>query len=102
MLIPFRSKAAGEFFMLDSHAQALFALMGKPYAPKGIIAADELPLRLTQLQAALKMASPAPQAQDDTVDTVAAVGMKQRAWPLLDMMSRANLKKVDITWGIDV
>ncbi len=104
MLIPFRSKAAGEFFMLESHAQALFELMDKPFAAQGIITASEVAQRLARLQAALNAPTNQATAQSQPISDAdaQAVGLKQRAWPLLDMLTRAEQKKVDVTWGTTI
>jgi hypothetical protein len=103
MLIPFRSKAASEFYMMDHHVQVLFALMGKTYAAQGVIQANEVSMRLAKLQAALadECKTVQPEESPDNVDVpmIELVGLKQRAWPMLDMLSRSEKKNVDIVWG---
>ncbi len=104
MLIPFRSKAAGEFYMMDNHVQVLFSMMDKPFTAQGIIQADEISMRLAQLQIALTQALTHEQNEDSPNDTTVessfrTVGLKQRAWPLIDMLSKAEKKKVDVIWG---
>jgi Domain of unknown function (DUF1840) len=102
MLIPFHSKAAGDFYMLEPNAQTLLLLMGKTYTPQGIILASEISMCLEQLQAGLNT-----QNSHDRLDSAAtdqdqsqvAVGLKQRAWPLIDMLTRAQKKGVDVLWG---
>jgi ACT domain-containing protein len=103
MLIPFRSKAAGEFYMMDNHVQLLLALMGKTFTSQGIIQADEVSLRLTQLQTALAQSIENVQQDDAHAESIAqTVGLKQRAWPLIDMLTRAEKKKVDVVWGSSI
>jgi hypothetical protein len=102
MLIPFRSKAAGDFFMQEPYVKTLFALMGKNYAAQGVIAAAEISMRLAQLQLALSQAQAdqEPQITDtDSEMTPVPVGLKQRAWPLIDMLTRSEKKGVDVVWG---
>jgi Domain of unknown function (DUF1840) len=111
MLIPFRSKAAGDFFMFDHHVRPLFDLMGKPFSAQGVINGASAGAFATALSAALE-AAPAEKAVNDAdinadinADTSSGsnselpVGLKQRAWPLLDMLRRAASKNVDVVWG---
>lgn len=107
MLIPFRSKAAGEFYMMDTHVQTLLSLMGKPFTAQGIIQANEVSMRLTQLQTALAHGTESEQQESLLNETHAEsmnqpVGLKQRAWPLIDMLTRAEKKNVDIIWGSNI
>lgn len=121
MLIPFRSKAAAEFFMLQDHAQALFALLGKPLTEQGVFTAASIPAVLAQFNAALaappqpdtepvplagSLPSGSPErlqsapAHDEGQLSPAPVALKQRAWPLMDMLTRAAKQGVDVTWGV--
>ena len=112
MLIPFQSKASADFFMMDTHVRTLFALLDKPFAPQGVFAADEVNGYLLRLRAALERAqtlapstgsAPQQHANEHGLDAdphaPQAVGLKQRAWPLLDMLAKAAQKKQDVTWG---
>jgi hypothetical protein len=99
MLIPFRSAAAGDFFMQEPYVRVLFVLMNKPFAPQGILVADQLENHLRDLQAGLNAGADDSQAASDE-DGMSAVGLKQRAWPLIDMLNRSLKKKVDVTWGV--
>ena len=44
-------------------------------------------------------ASHKPSRDDDEGDGAKAVGLAQRAWPLLEMMRRSLAEKTDIVWG---
>jgi hypothetical protein len=104
MLIPFTSKAAADFFMLQTHAAPLFALMGKPLTAQGVIAASETAKCLAKLQTGLASAelnTPVDDVDPDAVATELLVSLKQRAWPLLDMLERANKKQADVLWGVN-
>jgi Domain of unknown function (DUF1840) len=100
MLIPFQSKAAGEFFMQQTHVLPLFQLMGKPFTPQGILVASELGSYMAQLKTGLERAQSTEVDAADEQPDPQAVGLKQRAWPLMDMMQKAQAKGVDITWGV--
>ncbi len=104
MLIPFKSKAAADFFMLQAHAQTLIEAMGMVYAPQGIIAAEHLASRLVLLRQALESteATALPSTvlhPDEDPALVSAVGFKQRAWPLLAMLEASVKQNVDVLWG---
>jgi hypothetical protein len=106
MLIPFRSKAAGDFFMQETHARTLLVLMGKTFSPQGVITADEMAAAIQQLNTSLMSEPIAPTqvttSHEEAANEPQAVGLKQRAWPLLDMMQRASKKRVDVVWGSDI
>lgn len=111
MLIPFSSKAAADFFMFEQHARPIFELMGEPFAPKGVISGLEAAQYLQQLQRGLAALQP-EQAADARLDAndllndqaneppPQSVGLKQRAWPLMDMLARASAKNTDVVWGV--
>ncbi len=108
MLIPFTSKAAADFFMLQTHAAPLFELMGKPLTAQGVIAASDTAACLSKLQIGLEniaadnpaiASEPSSEPNHDGAATP-SVGLKQRAWPLLDMLARASNKQVDVLWGV--
>ena len=108
MLIPFSSKASGDFYMMDVHVQALFALMEKPYVKQGIFQANEIPAYLMKLQSALSEADNAKKVTENEEILVSneedrelqqTVGLKQRAWPLIEMFNCAEKKNVDVIWG---
>lgn len=104
MLISFRSKATSGFFMFDHHARPLFELMGKPFSPQGVINGASAGAFAATLSAALE-AVPSEEAEseeDASVSKELPVGLKQRAWPLLEMLRRAAAKSVDVVWGSDV
>jgi hypothetical protein len=101
MLIPFTSKAAADFFMLHTHATPLFELMGKPFTAQGVIAAKEAADCLAKLQTGLTNIATDDSAEAAHDASEPSVGLKQRAWPLLDMLERANKKQVDVLWGVN-
>jgi hypothetical protein len=106
MLIPFHSKAAGDFFMQETHVRTLFGLMGKTFSPQGVITSEEMDETIVTLNANLASAQAleinAETVSDEELQAPQTVSLKQRAWPLLDMMQRASKKRVDVVWGSDI
>jgi Domain of unknown function (DUF1840) len=98
-LVTFNSKAAGEFYMLREHAQAVLAVVGKELSPEGIITADQVAGALAALQSAVdRAAKPTADDQEDVMPMARSVGFAQRAFPLLDMLRAAQKKKADVIW----
>ena len=113
MLLTFKSKAAADVYMYPEHARMLLELMGKevdpPEAPRGVITVEQLPQALAALKGAAARAAPEDEKtihsfenlENKPTDPLALpVSMAQRAWPLIDMLERAQTKGVVVTWGL--
>ncbi len=108
MLYKFRSKASGDVLMLQAHGDALLALLGREPAPRGIIEVSAMPAALAALDKAIAEseavppgATKAPEAPDD--DSPAAsrgVGLRQRLWPMIEMLRRCQAEREPIVWGV--
>ena len=112
MLVVFHSKAAAEIFMYAEHAKMLLDLMGKPFepehAPRGVITAEQVPAALAALrEAAARSAAEQKKAATTDDDAEAQrdpmslpVGLAQRAYPLIEMLQRAEKAQAVVTWGV--
>lgn len=106
MLYRFKSKASGDVIMVQAHGNQVLAALGREATPKGILTVDQLPAAIAALLAAIERDEAARRsrgdaADDDTsADEAVAVGLKRRAWPMLDMLQRALEAQVDIVWGV--
>jgi hypothetical protein len=103
MLYKFKSPAAGDVIMLGPQGDQALRILGREPAAKGIFEVADMP----GLQAALQVAIDAelPQAADaagDKDDSAGkpAVGLRQRLWPLLDMLRRCQAAREPIVWGV--
>jgi hypothetical protein len=100
----FKSKADGDLIMMAPVGDQLLRIIGREPAPRGIIEVAALP----QAIAALPQATPAAElarvdarkADDDDAGGANAIGLQQRAWPLLEMMRRSLGERADIVWGV--
>jgi hypothetical protein len=104
MLYEFKSKATGSVVMTGPVAERLLALVGKDAGPQGIFTVEQMPGAIAALQAAVERDRAEPPA-DDSPDarppgTPPAVGLAQRAWPLIDMLQAAHRQNEPITWGV--
>ena len=95
MLYKFKSKAAGDVIMLQAHGDQLLRLIGREPAAKGIIEPADMPAAMRALQGATAQAQAASDADGER-----GVGLKQRAWPMIEMMKRAHAADEPIVWGV--
>jgi hypothetical protein len=105
----FKSKATGDVLMLGSSGDQLLRIIGKEPAAKGIIEPAALPAAIRAIEAAITQdeANPAPAAPTQAGDQGTAVqgegegvSLRQRAWPLLEMMRTAQAAAESIAWGV--
>ena len=103
MLYKFRSKAAGDLIMLGPTGDQLLRIIGKDPAHKGIIAPPAMP----QAIAALEKAVADDEAERAQAEREGApprreghVSLRQRAWPLVEMLKRAQAADKEIVWGV--
>jgi hypothetical protein len=96
MIYKFKSKAAGDVIMLQPHGDQLMGLLGREPAGKGIIEAADLPAAIAALQQAAAQA----QAPADGADGERGIGLKQRLWPMIEMMKRSHAAGEPIVWGV--
>ena len=101
MIYKFKSPATGDVIMLGPHGDQLLKLLGREPAAKGIIEHADMPAALQMLQDAIARAEQPPEAEDGEDDKAArAVGLRQRLWPMVEMLRRAHAEKADIVWGV--
>lgn len=107
MLYKFKSKAAGDVVMLGRNGDQILRLLGREPAHMGIFEVADMPA----LRAALEQAVSAEEAERAQAQAEAAaegrqlpvqegVGLRQRVWPLLEMMKRAQAANEPIVWGV--
>jgi hypothetical protein len=101
MLVRFDSQAGG-FSMFGDIAVMLLKMMGHSGAVPGAILAQDIPPALERLKAAVA-AAPEPRPEQaasagDPGDKEPAVSIRQRAFPLVDLLERAIQKRCDVLW----
>lgn len=105
MIYTFRSQATGEVIMLSQHAQPLLTAAGKSAdvarQERGIFTAEQLDAAIAGIRRAIN-ASDDPEFNEDDPEQAAKarqyVSLAQRAQPLLDMLSKASSKQMDVIW----
>lgn len=103
MIYRFRSPATGDLVMLAATGDEILRLLGREPAAKGIFESAALTGAIERLQAAIAAAEapvPAGEAADDDSSRPAAVSLRQRAWPLIEMFKRAREAGEPVVWGV--
>jgi hypothetical protein len=107
MLYKFKSKAAGDVIMTGPVGDAILRLIGREPAPKGIFTPEQMPALVAALEAAVAAeerrraeAEAAARAEGRELPPPDGVGLRQRAWPLVEMLRRAHAAGKDIVWGV--
>ena len=104
MLVTFHSKAWSSIIMTGDVAVTLLKMAGHSGTVPSALLAAGIPAALTRLNQALAAAepeddasTPAPSRRHDP-DEPAPVGIRLRAFPLIQMMKAAAAQGADITW----
>lgn len=103
MVYRFRSKATGDTLMLQPHGDLLLRLIGREPAAKGIIEVAAMPLAMVALQkAAADDDARRAEAGSQDPDGVAqdTVSLRQRVWPMVEMLRAAHAADEPIVWGV--
>lgn len=105
MIYKFKSKATGDLIMLGPHGDQLLRLLGREPAPKGILEATDLAEARRRLEAALAEAEAAAARARDAGEPEderqrEAVGLRQRVWPMMQMIERSAAAREAIVWGV--
>jgi Domain of unknown function (DUF1840) len=100
MLYKFKSKAAGDVIMLGANGDQVLRLLGREPAPSGIFEVDAMPAAIATLQAAVTADEAARAGGGEPAPAPGAVSLRQRAWPLVEMLRRCQSANEVITWGV--
>ena len=99
MIYKFKSPAAGDVIMLGPQGDQLLRLLGREPAAQGIVEVADMPAALQALQAAIAAAEePAADAADGS--PAPPVGLRQRLWPMVEMLRRAHAAGAPVVWGV--
>jgi hypothetical protein len=106
MIYKFKSKAAGDVIMMGPTGDQVLRAAGREPAPKGIFEPEALPLAMADIEKAIvadeaertRMEEEA-RAEGKPVPP-AGITLRQRAWPLVEMMKRAHKAGEPVVWGV--
>lgn len=98
MLVRFDSQA-GRFSTFGDVAVTLLKMMGNSGTIPGAILAKDIPPALEKLKAAVAAApEPAPRQDADAGGKEPPVSIRQRAFPLIELLERAARTNSDVMW----
>ena len=107
MLYKFRSKAAGDVIMTGPNGDELLRALGRQPASQGIIETAALAGAVAAIERAIAAdeaaradAERAAAAEGQKLGPREGVTLRQRAWPMIEMMKRAIEDDADIVWGV--
>lgn len=105
----FTSKATGRLILLARSGEQLLRVIGREPSPTGIIAPATMPAAIAAIASAIAQEDVQAQRQSaygalisDGHDASSGDGvtLRQRAWPLVEMMKRAHRDGEAIVWGV--
>ncbi|MCR5866592.1 MAG: DUF1840 domain-containing protein [Aquincola tertiaricarbonis] len=108
MIYKFKSKAASDVIMMGPNGDQVLRLIGREPSAKGILEVADMPAAVAALRAAVeeedarRQAAAEPDAEaDDTPrgSREGVVTLRQRAWPLIEMIERSQRADVPVVWG---
>jgi len=98
MIYKFKSKATGDVIMLGPQGDLLLRLAGREPARQGIFEVADMPALLAAWQAAIADAEAQTAPPDE--DHPTPVALRQRLWPMIDMLRRAHQAEQPVVWGV--
>ncbi|MEO7852132.1 MAG: DUF1840 domain-containing protein [Rubrivivax sp.] len=109
MIYKFKSRATGDLIMLGPDGDRMLQLLGREPAPKGIIDVEHIDAAIATLQQAMhdEEASAATDSDDRSDggnggdgDAAKAVSLRQRLWPMVEMLKQARSESQPVVWGV--
>ena len=95
----FKSKVTGDLIMLAPQGDRLLQLLGREPVAKGIFEVAAMPGLLQRLEAALAEDGDEAAAVGEAA-AEPAVGLRQRLWPMIEMLRRCHAAGEPIVWGV--
>jgi hypothetical protein len=107
MIYKFKSKAAGDVIMMGPTGDQVLRAIGRDASAKGIFEVADMPAAIAALEraiaddeAARRRAEEEAAAEGKKLAPRDAVSLRQRAWPLVEMMRRSMAERQPIVWGV--
>lgn len=98
-MLRFHSKAGADVLMLGAHAEAVLRALGREPAPQGIFLPAQVAAALASLDQAEQQTTPAAEdADEDAPPQPPAPQLRQRAWPLRELLVRAAAEGHPVVW----
>jgi Domain of unknown function (DUF1840) len=107
MIYKFKSKATGDIIMMGPTGDALLRAIGREPSPQGIIEPAAMPAAMRAIEQAV-VADEAARAEAEAdaatrgerLPARDGVALRQRLWPMVDMLKRAAAAGEPVVWGV--
>ena len=107
MIYKFKSKASGDIIMMGPTGDALLRAIGRQPAPTGIIEPAAMPAAMVAIEQAVQADEAAradaerdAAARGERLAPPDGVALRQRLWPMRDMLQRAAAEAEPVVWGV--
>ena len=107
MLYKFKSKAGADVIMMGPNGDEVLRVIGKSPGPQGIIEPAAMPAAIAAIEQAIaadeerrRQQEADAEAEGGKLPPQEKVSLRQRAWPLVDLMKRAHPAGHEIVWGV--
>ena len=107
MIYKFKSKATGDLIMLGPNGDALLRALGREPAAQGIIECADMDAAIAAIgraveadEAARAQAEREAAAEGRSLAPREGVALRQRLWPMVDMLHRARTEGEPVVWGV--
>jgi hypothetical protein len=107
MIYKFKSKATGDIIMMGPTGDALLRAIGREPASKGIIEPAAMSAAMQAIaqavvtdEAARAEAEAEAASRGERLPARDGVGLRQRLWPMVDMLKRAEAADEPVVWGV--
>lgn len=113
MIYKFKSKAASDVIMMGPNGDQVLRLLGREPSAQGIIEVADMPAAVAALRAAVDEEDARQAVADQQADAAAdtaeearpgsregVVSLRQRAWPLIEMLERSQRAGTEVVWGV--
>jgi hypothetical protein len=100
MLITFSCPASANITMFGDVAVQLIKMMGHSGTVPGALLAEDVPVALARLAAAIEAGEqlPEPRESGESEDEESAVSLPHRALPLIDLLKAAAKSNCNVMW----
>jgi hypothetical protein len=109
----FKCKATADLLMLKPHAERALKAWGRDPSAQGIVEVDDMPTVLQRLQEAVDddarrraqaaeggVAAEGAAAREASASKADDLPLRQRWWPLMEMIRQAHAAREPIVWGV--
>jgi hypothetical protein len=107
MIYKFKSKASGDIIMMGPTGDALLRALGREPSAQGIIEPAEMVAAIAAIEQAVATDAAAraeaeheAAARGERLPPRDAIALRQRLWPMVDMLRRAAAADTPVVWGV--